>query len=834
MARMIPPNGPVQNNSIYAEPAVYRALSQLDDNFIVIHSLPWICAAVKSINPTFAPSGEIDFIVLHPDYGILAIEVKGGQFKYDEHQFVYLHNQQSFRPIDQIRRGTFALRKLLLTGGIKITIGYAWVFPDVDMHGKAVPQGMMDTDRRPLYLDYRDLPNLKDQIVRIMQYWQAALRSRPPGQDLIEKVLEILAPSETYTLGWDARIENDNRTWLVLTDQQRRLLKGLIEDDRTIVTGGAGTGKTVLAIALARILASNNKRVLFLTYNNPLSQKIKQQLSGFPYVEILTFHALCGRAEKMVAIYAEPGSRDKEWFDTHAHTALATAVDAKKLPRYDALIIDEGQIFHQEWYETLLKWIPRIHVFADQTQAFSYETRLRNREVERLIDAERVGMLTVNMRSPRQVFERLDAALAGDYDQISVRPFESDTLQEIVTYDVFGDLITTLESLHSEKIPQESIAVLSSPSGIVSLQETGVFERIQGLVGTIASSGKVRGLEYPVVVIFDNSLADAMQLVNGYSRATSRVIALYDIWQLAAQTGAGQQGNHLIDQVVNDPKFSEAIKQPEKYLTEALGWSVQLVISQSPKLYWNESLSAWMIVKQQELLFPDEMWIAHLLYKGNAPVFEISTGFGRVTICRRELKTRSLDEGMLGEYYTTGQCQQCGKLAMRQLSGTSFICTHCDTAKPRQMPVFSPSMERQVEILKNPDSFGRGEKQSLGLHMLAMIAFRKQSLENQELLGPHISGRTNTLAYQPLLVFTGIDILNKTYKGELSNEALKRRYRDWVSELDYLGVEKVLPRCTSYWLMKKWLVKISPGKYRRSGIYAKFKSETTEEEAVDE
>lgn len=660
------------------------------------------------------------------------------------------------------------------------------------------------------------------------------LTKSPSGQDLIEKVLEILAPSETYTLGWDARIENDNRTWLVLTDQQRRLLRSLIEDDRTIVTGGAGTGKTVLAIALARILAGDNSHVLILTYNNPLSQKIKQQLSGFLNVDVLTFHALCGRAEKAVGIYIDPGSRDKEWFDTHAHAALVKAVIAKKLPKYDALIIDEGQIFHQEWYETLLRWMPRIHVFADQTQAFSYETRLRNRELERLIDAEHVGMLTVNMRSPRQVFERLDAALAGDYDQISVRPFESDTLQEIVTYDVFGDLITTLESLHDEKVPQESIAVLSSPSGIVSLQETGVFERIQGLVGTVASSGKVRGLEYPVVVIFDNSLTDAMQLVNGYSRATSRVIALYDIWQLAAQTGAVQQGNSLIEQVVNDPKFSEAIKQPEKYLTEALGWSVRLVFSESPKLYWNHSLAAWIIVKPHEVLFPDEMWTAHLLYKGNAPVFEITTGFGRATICRRELKTRSLDEGMLGEYYTTGQCQQCGKLAMRQLSGTDFICTHCDTSEPQQMPVLSPPIERQIEILNNPDAFGRDEKQSLGLHMLAMIAFRKQSRENQELLGPHISGRSNTLAYQSLLVFTGIDILNQAYKGELSNEALKRRYRDWVSDPDYLGIEKVLPRCTSYWLMKKWLVKISPGNYRRSGIYAKFKSEAPEGKAVDE
>jgi hypothetical protein len=91
MARMIPSQGPAPTSSRVAEPMLYQALAkQLPDDFTVIHSLPWLAKAVKEIDGRDAPTGELDFLILHPLLGILGIEVKGGLVGYDRNAFVFL------------------------------------------------------------------------------------------------------------------------------------------------------------------------------------------------------------------------------------------------------------------------------------------------------------------------------------------------------------------------------------------------------------------------------------------------------------------------------------------------------------------------------------------------------------------------------------------------------------------------------------------------------------------------------------------------------------------------------------------------------------------------
>jgi len=68
---MIPPFGPKETGSA-GEKTVYSILANgLPDEFTVIHSLPWLSAAVRQNDAGTAPTGEIDFLVLHPDLGAL-------------------------------------------------------------------------------------------------------------------------------------------------------------------------------------------------------------------------------------------------------------------------------------------------------------------------------------------------------------------------------------------------------------------------------------------------------------------------------------------------------------------------------------------------------------------------------------------------------------------------------------------------------------------------------------------------------------------------------------------------------------------------------------------
>lgn len=243
MARMIPESGPNLTDSYLAEPAVYQGLSRLDDQFTVIHSLPWLHSAVKTLDKKFAPTGEIDFIILHPALGILAIEVKGGVFKYDRTRFVYLRSNKPFDPVGQLRRGTFTLTEWIRHAGVRIpAVGYAWIFPDVDMRTKPIPPAMKDPSYpsdSPL-IDISGMLELDKHIISIMRYWQQVLRPAPLSQKNIEQIVDLICPVAEYNRNWHTKIELDNRTWLTLIQDQTRILKKLLNYYPTVITGRPG------------------------------------------------------------------------------------------------------------------------------------------------------------------------------------------------------------------------------------------------------------------------------------------------------------------------------------------------------------------------------------------------------------------------------------------------------------------------------------------------------------------------------------------------------------------------------------------------------------------
>ena len=76
MAHMIPPRGPDKFRSA-AERTLYRELDQqLSDEYIVLHSVAWL-----SRGGGRSHDGEADFLIAHPRYGVLLVEVKGGTIR---------------------------------------------------------------------------------------------------------------------------------------------------------------------------------------------------------------------------------------------------------------------------------------------------------------------------------------------------------------------------------------------------------------------------------------------------------------------------------------------------------------------------------------------------------------------------------------------------------------------------------------------------------------------------------------------------------------------------------------------------------------------------------
>ena len=93
-----------------------------------------------------------------------------------------------------------------------------------------------------------------------------------------------------------SEIADGNREVVRLTDEQLYLLNTLRGVRRAAVVGGAGTGKTMLAIAKAKQLATEGFETLLVCFNSPLARVLATRpatsRSGPGTCTVSTFHQL--------------------------------------------------------------------------------------------------------------------------------------------------------------------------------------------------------------------------------------------------------------------------------------------------------------------------------------------------------------------------------------------------------------------------------------------------------------------------------------------------------------------------------------------------------------
>lgn len=370
-----------------AEAKVYRALrDKLPDDVLVIHSLTW---TYKTRQGELS-EGEADFTLFTKHAGFLTIEVKGGGVNYDattgnwssidrhgtSHPIKDPFRQarkERFAVLDQIK-GHVEWRKW---PGRKIQAGHAVFFCDLNDAARLIgpdrPEAIIGTKR--------DLEHVDKWIGRAIQFWEGKEPFDPLGilgLSLIESIfcrsIEV-RPLIAHSLHAEEQIR------IRLTEQQARVFRILGGRRRAVISGGAGTGKTLLAAEKAQALAKNHQRVLFLCYNRPLCEALKRSTSQTSNVQVLTFHQLCesraaqvqrehGRDLLAEAAVAYPG---KDRFDVQMPFALALSNELLA-QKFDAIVVDEAQDFSDEYWfaiEELLSDSDEgvLYVFTDPNQA---------------------------------------------------------------------------------------------------------------------------------------------------------------------------------------------------------------------------------------------------------------------------------------------------------------------------------------------------------------------------------------------------------------------------------------------------------------------------------
>lgn len=362
MAKLFPETQIPKEIKFRGERDVARYLcEQLPSNVRIYHSYPWLHKDDKVLR-----EGEADFIILDPRFGILIVEVKGGDIRYDEkldrwYRINGTHDPKD--PYEQASKSQRYFEKIIGERefmGIKplpFLRGRMVVFPDTQYRGSFPKGGCSE-----ITVDARGLDNFEEQVTKIFRAIPGAQKIKDGiGSDNTNRIHKALYPNFKLTPALFRQIEHQEETLVRFTEEQRNLVDTIVAGSnyRARVMGVAGSGKTLLALHLAYQLADKtpDEKVLLVCFNEQLAAWISESLTPEykPRIVATTYHKLCSDWTKKAPGLQWPkvDENNPEFWSNLAPNLLADAIDLMPSERFAAVVVDEGQDFRSEWWDTL-------------------------------------------------------------------------------------------------------------------------------------------------------------------------------------------------------------------------------------------------------------------------------------------------------------------------------------------------------------------------------------------------------------------------------------------------------------------------------------------------
>jgi hypothetical protein len=376
MLAILIPKVDINDISVKSERDVARFLVDLLPNdCIIYHSYPWLRSDRNDKGNTTLKEGETDFVVIIPSHGMLVLEVKGGDIEYDSSSRLWNRRLSEVKlkpiqdPFEQARRNTHFLEKEIKQKGysginnLPFGYGYAVVFPDCEYTGSA-PIGSTPS----IIFSANDLQFLDRRIKLALMQWVRLDKPVPLSSEDMKNIQRAISPSFNLLPILFRKIEDQEAKLFRLTNDQKMLLDFLAERKRACINGVAGSGKTLLAQAQAEKFADAGLKTLLVCYNKTLARWLRDNIAT-DYSELITvihFHGLCSEMCKRAGLVFKPPSNDEEEFwQEEAPELLIEAIDVLDV-KFDAVIVDEGQDFHSDW------WMPLEHINVGSDEGIMY------------------------------------------------------------------------------------------------------------------------------------------------------------------------------------------------------------------------------------------------------------------------------------------------------------------------------------------------------------------------------------------------------------------------------------------------------------------------------
>ena len=215
-----------------------------------------------------------------------------------------------------------------------------------------------------------------------------------------------------------------------LIDEQHDVLETPF-DESLFVAGPPGSGKTVLAVQRALMLAEANIPVALVTYNRMLRRLIA--LLTQCEVAAFTMHSYVGQQHYRRKT-GHPNAPEVRRYEFDWKVMTRTLVERRVKPDALHLIVDEGQDLPKEFYEYARRFVAKtISVFADEDQALTRQ-RSTLSDIKRAAELEDPFLLTGNHRNTPEVARLAEHFHVGQVPTATVHRPSNSELPQLVRY----------------------------------------------------------------------------------------------------------------------------------------------------------------------------------------------------------------------------------------------------------------------------------------------------------------------------------------------------------------------------------------------------------------
>jgi superfamily I DNA and RNA helicase len=222
----------------------------------------------------------------------------------------------------------------------------------------------------------------------------------------------------------------DNAEIIKTLDIQQEQIATTMGEGHRLFYGVAGSGKTLILLARAKILANqiDTNKILILCFNKVLASYLRSLInqSDNPiYQEKISVQHFHGWAKSVIGslpnlcLYSEGESGDRQYDEDVSH-ALQDKIETLALEeKWDAILIDEAHTFESSWFNCCVNALKdpdngNLMIVADGTQSL-YQ---RKKFTWKSVGVKAVGRsrkLTQNYRNTQEILSAAWAVVSSDF-----------------------------------------------------------------------------------------------------------------------------------------------------------------------------------------------------------------------------------------------------------------------------------------------------------------------------------------------------------------------------------------------------------------------------------